>query len=244
MKTRRDNRRTPRPPMLPKAICGFPGGEMRAMYVSRLTPTHAYIRTLRPPPPATDVSVILQPVEGNPLPPISARVVSSEMDPKSSRGCGFGVVFTSMSSRAHDALCGALDRLGLKSHPSLPPASDRLVKPRVWLDPGLVARVEAKNGVLTGQVTNLSLGGALVTFGQAEDLTALAPGSTITADIVLTNVPEVLSLRAVVVRRTGPGEPRGVGIRFINLPPQTRVRIEGVLLYVLGEFFRGYRVPR
>lgn len=244
MNPERDRASPRRERALTKAICEFPGGETRVLYVTRLALDYAYIRSFQPPALGTAVSVIIQPYGAEVLPPISARVVSTLLDPRDPTGCGFSVVFASMSTKALEALTETLERLGLPSSPPPGPIGERRVQPRVWMDVAIAARIEVPSGVRTARVANLSLGGALLAFGENEDLTEFAPGTTVPLDIVLEYVPEVLSVQATVVRRTEPGEPYGVGVRFVDLESAARARVEGILLYVLGEIYEGYRIPR
>jgi hypothetical protein len=241
-KFERAERSTPRERVLAKAICSLVGGDTRVLYVTKLTSTYAYIRTLRPPPLATTLSMIIQPIGRGPLPPISARVVGTDLDPGHPYGCGFRAAFTSMGVRSREMLCEALVHLGLRQDPVPEPQDERRVEPRVWTDLQPVARLGTPSGVRTAQVVNVSLGGALLAFDEAEDLSEILACSVIPVDISVTDVPEVLSLRASVVRRTGPGEPYGIAIRFVDVEPATRARIETILLYLLGEFFDGFRI--
>jgi hypothetical protein len=219
-----------------RALCQFPDGQSRVLYLARLGSDSADILCNGPPPLGFPVSVIFE-VEGrDPVLPISARVASIVPDVVTGLPRAFTVVFAKMSSAA----LRALDRVADDDSPAETPAVVRKREhrrdQRVWVDTPLVATVASATGVRGANVATLSLGGALLAFNSSDDLKDLPSGTTVTLDIVLRNVPEVISVQARVVRRTGPSEPYGLGVRFLDLDRTTRARIEGVLMYVLGQW--------
>jgi hypothetical protein len=182
------------------------------------------------------VSVIFELAGRDPVLPISARVATLVPDVVTGRARSFTVVFAKMSSAA----LRALDRV---ADAESPPETAVVLRKRehrrdqrVWIDAPLVATVASASGVRGAQVATLSLGGALLAFTPSDDLRDLPAGTTVTLDIILRSVPEVISVQARVVRRTGPSEPYGLGVRFVDLDATTQARIEGVLMYVLGQW--------
>jgi hypothetical protein len=219
-----------------RALCQFPDGEARVLYLTRLGSDSADILCTVPPPLGSPVSVIFELERGDPVLPISARVAGIVPDVATGFPRAFTVVFAKMSSAALRALDG------VAADESPPETATVTRKPehrrdrRVWVDSRLVASVASETGVRGAQVATLSLSGALLAFSASDDLNDLPAGTVVTLDIVLRSVPEVISVQARVVRRTGPSEPYGLGVRFVDLDRTTQARIEGVLMYVLGQW--------
>jgi hypothetical protein len=148
----------------------------------------------------------------------------------------------SMDARTRELLHEALVELGFPHDPVPEPRCERRAEPRIRAERQSQARLAAPSGLRTAEVVNISLGGALLAFDEDENLSELAIGIVVPVELVVADVPHVLSLRGCVVRYTGPGEPYGLAIRFVDVDPATRARIEGILLYLLGEFFDGLRM--
>jgi hypothetical protein len=224
------------PRVIGRALCQFPDGESRVLYLIRLGADSADILCTVPPPLGSPVSVIFELEGSDPVLPISARVASIFPDVVTGLARAFTVVFAKMSSAA----LRALDRVADSERP--PDTAVVARKPeqrrdqRVWVDTPFVASVASATGVRGAQVATLSLSGALLAFSTSDDLTDLPAGTLLTLDIVLRSVPEVISVQARVVRRTGPSEPYGLGVRFVDLDRTTQARIEGVLMYVIGQW--------
>lgn len=216
-----------------RALCQFPGGQRRVLYLTRLGPRSADIQCLTPPPVGAPISLTFELETETSSPPVSARVVSTLLDTETGEPCGFTAVFSAMSSQAFQAVRGAVGQLTTLS--SSAPGPERRRAPRIWVDTPFVASIETPNGVRGARVVTMSIAGALLGFSESDPLDDLTPGTRITVDIVLESVPEVVTVPATIVRRNAPSEPYGLGIRFVDMDSQTRARIEGVLLYVLGD---------
>jgi hypothetical protein len=224
------------PRVIGRALCQFPDGEARVLYLTRLGSDSADVLCAVPPPLGSPVSVIFELERGDPLLPISARVASIAPDVVTGLPRTFTVVFAKMSSAA----LRALDCVAAEESPPetvvVARKREHRRDPRVWVDSPLVASVASATGVRGAQVATLSLSGALLAFNASDDLNDLPAGTAVTLDIVLRSVPEVISVQARVVRRTGPSEPYGLGVRFVDLDRTIQARIEGVLMYVLGQW--------
>jgi hypothetical protein len=234
MPSKRNQHRT-RVGVVAKAVCELPDGERRTLYATELTPSCAHVLSLDPPPLQTMISLTLYPRRGQPVPPIAGRVIWTRLDPSDAAGSGFGLAFTDISGTARQALAIALQSLGLASHPPAAPGVERRVHPRVWLDVGLRARVATGTVTRVAMVLNLSLTSALLAFADSEDLSELQPGTPLSLDIVMEAGPEVASVDARVVRQTGDGEPRGLGVEFVGLDRLACARIEGLIVCQLGD---------
>jgi hypothetical protein len=224
------------PRVIGRALCQFPDGEARVLYLARLSSDSADILCTVPPPLGSPVSVIFELEGGDPVLPISARVANIVPDTVTGLARAFTVVFAKMSSAA----LRALDRVADDEPPPETAVFARKREQRrdrrVWVDTPLMASVTSATGVRGAQVATLSLSGALLAFNTSDELKDLPAGTAVTLDIVLRSVPEVISVQARVVRRTGPSEPYGLGVRFVDLDRTTQARIEGVLMYVLGQW--------
>ncbi|MBN1605739.1 MAG: PilZ domain-containing protein [Polyangiaceae bacterium] len=229
-----DEHRHPR--VIGRALCQFPDGQSRVLYLTRLGSDSADILCAMPPPLGSPVSVIFELERGDPLLPISARVSSIVPDAVTGLVRAFTVVFAKMSSAALRALDGVAADESPQETAVVARKREHRRDRRVWIDAPLVASVASAAGVRGAQVATLSLSGALVAFNASDDLHDLPAGTAVTLDIVLRSVPEVISVQARVVRRTGPSEPYGLGVRFVDLDRTTQARIEGVLMYVLGQW--------
>jgi len=219
-------------PAVGRALCQFPGGQRRVLYITRLGSKSVDVQCLTPPPIGSPVSLTLDLGSEHSSPPVSARVVSTMLDDETGRPCGFTAAFAAMSSQAFQAVHGAIT--AQPAGATSTSGQDRRRAPRIWVDTPFVASVETPGGVRGARVVTMSIAGALLAFSESDDLEDLAPGARITVDIVLESVPEVMSVPATVVRRNAPSEPYGLGIRFVDMDTKTRSRLEGVLLYVLG----------
>ena len=176
------------------------------------------------------------PTAGEELPPIGARVVSTRLDPTDVAGSGFGVLFTELSDAAASALRHALSSLGLsREDPEQPQAAERREHPRVLPSLELKARLETGAGPVSATVANLSLSGALLAYDSPDGAEQLAAGTLVSINIVDQHGFEVAALEARVVRLTNPGEPRGVGVVFLDADELTLARIESLILNVLGD---------
>jgi hypothetical protein len=229
-----DRPRSDSPLVLGRATCKWDGAESRVLHVTRLALNYAYLLSLSPPPLGATVSIRLELARTDPLPPIEGRVVSTSLDPTRAHNCGFGVVFTSLSSKALAALCTTLDRVGLPSAPPPGPRGERRTEPRIGVDGGVDARLQTPQGPRSARVVNLSLGGALLELHTAEGSWLPRRNAAIHMDITLDRAAEVIPLQAMVVRRTGDSKHPGIAVRFVDVSPATRARVEFVLLHVLG----------
>ena len=229
-----DRARSDSPVVLGTATCRWEGAESRVLHVTRLALNYAYLLSLSPPPLGATVSIQLELPLTDPLAPIEGRVVSTSLDPTHARNCGFGVVFTSLSSKALAALCTALDRVGLPSAPPPGPHGERRTEPRIDVDSGVDARLQTPQGPRSARVVNLSLGGALLELHAAEGSWLPKRNASIHMDITLDRATEVIPLQAMVVRQTGDPKHPGIAVEFVDVSPATQARVELVLLHVLG----------
>ena len=219
------------PLVLGTAACKWEGAESRVFHVTRLALNYAYVLSLSPPPLGATVSMALELPGSSSIPPIEGRVVSTSLDPTRADNCGFGVVFTSLSGKALAALCTALDRVGLPSGPPPGPSGERRTEPRIGVDGGVEVRLLTPEGTRSARVVNLSLGGALLALSAAEDTWLPERNTAIGMDILLDRAAEVIPLKAVVVRSNA----GHIAVRFVDVSPAARARVELVLFHVLGK---------
>lgn len=230
------------PLVIGSATCKWEGTESRVLHVTRLALNYAYLLSLSPPPLGVTVALVFKLARSDPLPPIQARVVSTSLDPTRADNCGFGVVFTSLSSEALAELCTALNRVGLPSAPPPGPSGERRTEPRIGVEGTVKARLSTAAGTRSARVVNLSLGGALLALSATEGAPLPERNTTLQMDIQLDRASEVIPLKAVVVRRAGGAEPFGIAVKFVDVSAATRARIELVLFHVLGKSLEKRRV--
>jgi hypothetical protein len=216
-------RRDHKPPLVARAHCVFADGQTRRLYITRLDERGASIVSLMPPPVGSELELTIFPAGCDETKAISARVISQTIDPTDAALSGFDVVFIDLPpcTRA----CIERTRQIVGGPPKRLP--ERRVQPRIETD--LKALLDLGHATITTRMLNISLSGALLAFS-APIPARLAPGQQVPLTIISTTAPERITLRCEIVRHTGSGEPRGLGVRFFDVQGATLRRIEGLIL--------------
>jgi|GEM_PF-1882077 hypothetical protein len=220
--------------LVAKAVCSFPGEEPRRLFATSLTERGAFILCMRPPALGFTLTVDLFLPKRNPLSSAEARVIGVRIDPAIAELSGFEVVFTKMADSALEELSDAL--AGLEPIALVRPLGqgrnghELRRHPRVETSVAGVINLEEPLHV---DVANLSISGALLALGEQPMPDSLQPGTEISLNLLLPDIPENLGVRAEVVRITGASEPLGIGVRFLDLDPLVELRLEGLIIGAL-----------
>lgn len=220
--------------LIAKVVCTFPGDEPRRLFATSLTPRGAFILCMKPPALGFTLKVEIFMPKRSPLPAAEARVIGVRLDPAMAELSGFEVVFTKMADRSVDELSDAL--AGLEPIPLVRPLGqarngfELRRHPRVETSVAGVINLDAPLHV---QVANLSISGALLALSDAPPPDSLKLGAEISLNLLLPDIPENIAVRAVIVRFAAPLEPRGIGVRFVDLDPVAELRLEGLIIGAL-----------
>lgn len=225
----------PKVPVVARAICKLDDGEQRIFYATRFSLDDLFVLSMRPPPVGTEMKVTLCPLGLRPLPTLAVRVVSTILDPGDAGRCGFGAIITTLDEDSLVAVHDAMLTLGLAStdEGERRPSIERRQDPRVWID--LRACLTVSDVKFEVRVVNLSLSGALVHFDTDAVPPEFRPGMVVDLDFIHEWAPEIVSVSATIVRLVGVGRPTGIGLRFNGMETQVEARLEGIILYVLGD---------
>jgi Tfp pilus assembly protein PilZ len=220
------------PPIV--VACEFPTGEVRRLLATHVSLRAAFIVSMLPPEVGTVLWLSFQPEGMAPLPRMRVRVTTTVVVPGDASQTGFGVAFIEGEGDASAAIPPMTptlvppDGTGRPVAPG-PAPHERRRAPRVHTN--LVASIEHDGVTATARVQNLSMSGALLALGNGEPRVAL--GDLITLHILNLDAPESVCVSAEVVRITPPNEPRGFGVRFVDVAPSEEVRIEGLIIHAI-----------
>lgn len=218
-----------------RVVCTLPNDETRILYASRLSTTEAFIGSFQPIPLHTELVLQFEFSRTPPLPPVYARVISNVVDASDISRTGFGVTFVLQTDADRAALRDALSVAGLPiGLLSRGRWTERRCQPRIWVDTELIAVVEIGQRTARAHVANLSLSGALLTFGDMGVPAALVPDTEVSLLLSADDASTTISVGARVVRRTKPPEPPGVGVSFVNVDGALAQEIESLILRLVG----------
>ena len=229
-------------PVVAEVVCELEDGERRTWYVTRFSLVDMFVLAMRPPPIGTEMKATLRPLGLPQLPPLTVRVVSALLDPSDAGRCGFGAIITSLDDAEIDALFTALTSLGLATteESKRRPSIERRQDPRVWIDLGVYVLIPGAR--FEARVTNLSMSGALISFGTRDVPPDISPGVSVDIDLLDERTHETVSLSANVVRLVGVGRPTGIGVRFTGTDSPMEARLEAIMLHALGALDAGNEV--
>ena len=226
--------RRPTVHVVARAACEFGEGQTRTLYATRFSIVDMFILSVRPPPVGTTFKVTLSPQGLPPLPRLEAIVVATRLDPADIRKSGFGALISNIDDESIKALHSALSLLGLRQEVTPDrPSIERRKDPRIWSD--LMASVEIPGAAWNVDVVNLSMSGALLDFGDAGLPVEITPGTAIHLDIIGKDIPELISIRAEVVRVVGVMNPKVAGVKFLEVNEILASRVEGLILHLLSD---------
>ena len=210
---------------------------------TELSLTSVFVVAMRPPPVGTAVTIrFYLPGVDEPVPPLEARVTTVVVDPADAEQTGFDATFAVVNETATKTVVQAIQAPGPSRQASVAPpghghsfgkesfgAIERRRQPRVWTD--LIASFGVGDNTMH-HVRNVSMSGALVELRPDEPDVAI--GTLLVLHILKPDAPEGLTVVAQVARTTAPGEPRGIGVHFLDVDEQTAARLEGLIMHALA----------
>ncbi len=218
-------------PIIAKAVCEFQKGNTRVLFATRYSLADVSVVAMRPPPIGTTFTLTLWPKGLPALPPLTARVIATRLDPNDAKKSSFEAVFTQLNREKREALMNSLSYLGLlydarekKEH------AERRRNPRVWTD--MDVSVNILDLTVEANLKNLGLSGALLVFKQTLPA-EIKSGARMEIALTEDDSGDVLNMAAEIVHMHGEDLPR-TGVKFVNLDENTADRIETIILRILG----------
>lgn len=215
--------------VLAHAVCTFDSGETRRLLASDYSCEKIVVVTMRPPPLGASVLVSLENGEQTePFLVAETVVEETSYDPKDAMKCGFVAAVTELRG----------NRVQTES---LLDVDDNDTNNQKRAERRSAARVRTKLEVLVswpgkklaGQMLNLSLTGALVSFGRNSLPDEVEVGVLAHLRIVDRLCSPAPAVKVEFVRLIGMGTASSAGVRFIDVDETTLFHLESIMLETL-----------
>ncbi len=217
------------------ATCRLSSGESVPLVLTKLSPDGASLWSMLPPEVASQVHMVIRPLDGSVVPPIVARVTDTRQDSSDAAACGFDVAFPKLDEDRRDQLAVLAEKLtfsvSTRVSKSAPPGMERRAHARVKVR--LDAHVEQSTGPVVVRVHDLSMSGAQLELGQAGSGERPQRGAKLEMTLLASSVPEAIPLQVRIVRVIHHGKPGTVAVQFLGLDQPLKRRLEGLILHAL-----------
>jgi hypothetical protein len=213
-----------------RADCRYADGSVQRLWATRIKLSSAWIVAVEPPRVGELIDLVLHPLGLEPLPPIRARVMKSQIDFSVVEKNGFEVAFLEVDETTLDLLVNAV--IGIDAmRKKAPVFAERRGALRVKTDFQTLARISGESQ--RGMVADLSLTGALLALPPEVPEDSAARGAAVVLVISVADLGEPLEVEGRIRWSTLVPAQRLVGIQFENVSSKMHMRIQETILQTL-----------